>query len=79
MSINIPSKVIAEEASINDEDKEGTKEPSEIWSKPHNSRSRVLASQRLIIGTRRLTSAAKKELGTLIPRLQRRLHSTNTA
>jgi hypothetical protein len=65
--VNIPSKVIAEEASINDDDKEGTKEPNEIWSKPQNSRSGVLASQQLISSTRRLTNVAKKELDTLIP------------
>jgi hypothetical protein len=77
MLVNIPSKVITEEASINDEDKEGTKEPTEIWSKPHSSRSGVLASQQLSTGTRRLTSTAEKELETLIPQLQHRLHPTN--
>jgi hypothetical protein len=77
--VNIPSEAIAEEASINDEDNEGTKEPNEIWSKHQSSRSRVFVPQRLIIGTRRLTSAVEEELETLIPQSQRRLHQTNAA
>jgi hypothetical protein len=76
--VNIPSEAIAEEASINDEDKEGTKEP-EIWSKHQSSRSWVLVPQQLITGTRRLTSAVEEELETLIPQSQRRLHQTNAA
>jgi hypothetical protein len=76
MLVNIPSKVIVEKACINDEDKEGTKEPNKIWSKPQNSRSGILTSQQLITGTRRLTSVAK-ELETLIPQSQCRLHLKN--
>jgi len=63
MLVNKPPNFNARETSIADKDKGGAKRPNEIWS----SRSGELTPNRLITGTRRLTSEAEKKPETLIP------------
>jgi hypothetical protein len=74
MLVNKPPKFNAREASIADKDKGRAKRPNEIWS----SKFGELPPNRLIAGTRRLTSEEEKKPETLIPPLQPRLHPAST-